>query len=103
MDSTKVRKIPKAEYKVPGGKLVRVDLEITDAKISKIKISGDFFLHPEEDIAIIEKAALNMPLNEIELTNKINRRLTERKIESVGVDAKAFAKAIMKTIEVHPK
>ena len=102
MDKTKVRKIPKAEYKVPGGKLVRVDLDIKNSRISAIKISGDFFLHPEEDITIIEETILNMPLDENELTRKINAILTERKIESVGVDAKAIAKAIMKSTEVKP-
>ncbi|MHA2060093.1 MAG: lipoate protein ligase C-terminal domain-containing protein [Candidatus Ranarchaeia archaeon] len=92
--------MPKAEHKVPGGKLVRVDIQIKQSKISGIKISGDFFLHPEEDIAIIEQAVINMPIDEKRLTEKINDVLTEREIESVGVDAEAFARAIMKTIEV---
>lgn len=41
------------EYKVPGGKLVVADLEVTDGRISAVQISGDFFLEPEavlEDI-----------------------------------------------------
>ena len=39
-----------AEYKVPKGKLVRVHLRINDNKIQNIKLTGDFFLHPEESI-----------------------------------------------------
>ena len=96
-------KMPKAEYKVPGGKLVRVDVQIKHSKIVGIKISGDFFLHPEEDIKLIENSVLNMPLDEKELSKKIDEILKTRNIECVGVDAGAFARVIMRATELnHP-
>ena len=36
------------ELKVPGGKLLVVDIEVTDGTISSAQVSGDFFLEPEE-------------------------------------------------------
>ncbi|MDO5034144.1 MAG: biotin/lipoate A/B protein ligase family protein [Actinomycetaceae bacterium] len=36
------------EYKVPGGKLVVVDLDVEDGKLSNVRLAGDFFLEPDE-------------------------------------------------------
>ncbi|WP_341729442.1 biotin/lipoate A/B protein ligase family protein [Brooklawnia sp.] len=36
------------EYKVPGGKLVVVDVEEKDGKLHDLRIAGDFFLEPDE-------------------------------------------------------
>jgi hypothetical protein len=44
-----------AELKIPGGKLIRVKFSKRDDKISNIMISGDFFLHPEDEIEELER------------------------------------------------
>ncbi len=49
------------EFKVPGGKLVVVDLEVTDGRISAFRLAGDFFVEPDETIAAIEAAVLGKP------------------------------------------
>ncbi|MBS7657259.1 hypothetical protein KEJ33_04980 [Candidatus Bathyarchaeota archaeon] len=54
----------KAQLKVEGGKLIKVQLEIEDKKIKKVKITGDFFLHPEELIDDMEKAVAGASLDE---------------------------------------
>ncbi|WP_425861287.1 lipoate--protein ligase family protein [Arthrobacter sp. TWP1-1] len=46
------------EYKVHGGKLVVVDCSITEGKLSDVRVSGDFFLEPDEALDDIN-AALN--------------------------------------------
>jgi lipoate-protein ligase A len=35
------------ECKTPGGKLVAVDLDVTDGQLACVRILGDFFVHPE--------------------------------------------------------
>ena len=35
------------EFKVPGGKLVVVDLEVVDGAIADFRLAGDFFLEPD--------------------------------------------------------
>ena len=39
------------EFKVPGGKLVVVDLEVVDGRIADFRLAGDFFLEPDEALA----------------------------------------------------
>ncbi|NLA09650.1 MAG: lipoate--protein ligase family protein [Microbacteriaceae bacterium] len=50
------------EYKVPGGKLVVVDLEQRDGRIADFHLSGDFFLEPDDALAAIVGAVNGMPV-----------------------------------------
>lgn len=49
------------EYKVPGGKLVVADLEITGESLTNVQISGDFFLEPPEALGDLSKALEGLP------------------------------------------
>ncbi|WP_110590019.1 lipoate--protein ligase family protein [Microbacterium suaedae] len=49
------------EYKVPGGKLVVVDLEVAEGKISEFALAGDFFLEPDEALIDINRAVVGLP------------------------------------------
>ncbi len=44
------------EYKVPGGKLVVVDLEVVDGHIDQFRLAGDFFLEPDDALPLIDAA-----------------------------------------------
>lgn len=46
------------EFKVPGGKLVVVDLDVVDGRIANFRLAGDFFLEPDEALDDIN-AAIN--------------------------------------------
>jgi lipoate-protein ligase A len=46
------------EFKVPGGKLVVVDLDVVDGVIANFRLAGDFFLEPDTALETIN-AALN--------------------------------------------
>ncbi|WP_062079338.1 lipoate--protein ligase family protein [Demequina globuliformis] len=49
------------EYKVPGGKLVVADVEVSTDTLSQVVISGDFFLEPAEALMDIRVALTGMP------------------------------------------
>ena len=49
------------EYKVPGGKLVVVDLELEGGRIAQVQVSGDFFLEPDTTLEAINAAVLGLP------------------------------------------
>lgn len=49
------------EYKVPDGKLVAVDLDVVDGKLSRVVVSGDFFLEPDEALDDIVRALTGLP------------------------------------------
>ncbi|MFT0533334.1 biotin--protein ligase [Castellaniella hirudinis] len=44
------------EYKIPGGKLVVVDLRVRDGRLAQVSVSGDFFLEPPEALDRINAA-----------------------------------------------
>lgn len=44
------------EFKVPGGKLVVVDFEVDDGKVRDFRLSGDFFLEPDDALELINQA-----------------------------------------------
>ena len=49
------------EYKVPGGKLVVVDLEVRYGLISDFHLAGDFFLEPDTALEAIDAAVRGLP------------------------------------------
>ena len=49
------------EFKVPGGKLVVVDLEVVDGRIADFRLAGDFFLEPDEALQAIDAAVTGLP------------------------------------------
>ena len=53
------------EYKEPGGKLIQVDFELRGNRLSQVKVSGDFFLYPDEAletiVAAVEGTAADLP------------------------------------------
>ncbi|MER6911965.1 biotin/lipoate A/B protein ligase family protein [Streptomyces sp. NPDC000594] len=51
------------EYKVPGGKLVVVDLEAADGVLRDVRVAGDFFLEPDEAILAIDRALEGAPVD----------------------------------------
>ena len=50
------------EYKVPGGKLVVVDLDAEDGRITQARVAGDFFLEPDEALDDINRSLRGLPL-----------------------------------------
>jgi lipoate-protein ligase A len=50
-----------AEYKVPGGKLVVVDVEIDNQRIVSCRLAGDFFLEPDDALEAINNAIVGLP------------------------------------------
>lgn len=51
------------EFKVPGGKLVVVDLEVVDGVITDFRLAGDFFLEPDSALESINSAVNGLPSN----------------------------------------
>jgi lipoate-protein ligase A len=49
------------EFKVPGGKLVVVDLDVTDGVIRDFHLAGDFFLEPDSALEAIDVAINGLP------------------------------------------
>ncbi|MCW4048837.1 MAG: hypothetical protein NWE89_03785 [Candidatus Bathyarchaeota archaeon] len=85
-----------AEYKVPGGKLLTAEVEEKNGVLVHVKISGDFFMHPEAAIIDLEAALCNSPTDEIE--DRVERFFYVNKVSLFGVSPEDFVKVIKLTI-----
>ncbi|GEA89412.1 lipoate--protein ligase A [Cellulomonas cellasea] len=51
----------RGEYKVPGGKLVAADVTVRDGALADVRVSGDFFLEPDDALDRLGGALLGRP------------------------------------------
>ncbi len=82
-------------YKIPDGKLVKVQLEFEGQKILSVKIFGDFFLYPEEGIEKIEQTLSGKTLEEKELVNAIDVAQKKNSLEFFGLSSQGLATALL--------
>ena len=82
----------RAEYKVPGGKLLAAEVEVRDSALVRVKLVGDFFMHPEEAILGLEEVLTGSPLEEIE--ERVESFFGEEGITLYGVAPGDFVKVI---------
>jgi lipoate-protein ligase A len=75
-----MQKQGKAIKKIPGGKLVRVDVDYSTEKIEHVKITGDFFLHPDDLLEAMEErlAGVSLPLEGARLASDLQTLLDEQ-------------------------
>ncbi len=95
MEFFEVGLMQEASYKIPGGKLVKVKLSITSEKIDQVRIMGDFFLHPEETIQVIEDSLIGCKEYENSITMIIEQVLNKSSATLIGAAASDFSKTIM--------
>ena len=90
----------KYEEKIPNGKLISIEVLANKGIISNVKITGDFFLHPEESIEGLEKTLASVPLNmgESEIASKIKAWLVESGAQLIGASAEDFARVFKKAV-----
>ncbi|MCL2735396.1 MAG: lipoate--protein ligase family protein [Propionibacteriaceae bacterium] len=67
----------RGEYKVPGGKLVTVVIEVADDHIQHAQVAGDFFLEPDEALDRINSAVVGLPTSSLvsQIATAIESRL----------------------------
>lgn len=82
-------------YKVPGGKLIKILLDEHDGKVSSVKITGDFFMHPEESIDNMEAALKGIPIDKEKIIARLNDFLLDNKVTLLGADSESLAHTII--------
>ncbi|RKR76251.1 lipoate--protein ligase family protein [Frondihabitans australicus] len=87
------------EYKVPGGKLVVVDLDVEDGRIASFHLAGDFFLEPDDALEAIDRAVngLDAAADSTDLAAAIRSGLPEG-TQMLGVTPEAIAVAIRRSL-----
>ncbi len=88
------------EYKMPGGKLVVVDLAVEQGRLARVQVSGDFFLEPDSALARIDAALCGAPatLDQHAFAERIQAALTED-VSMYGVSPEAIAVALRRALD----
>lgn len=89
----------RGEYKVPGGKLVAVDVDDDGGRLASVRVSGDFFLEPDEALGLIETALTGMPTDSsvAQLTAAIDAAL-DSSVTLVGFTTESVAIAVRRAL-----
>jgi lipoate---protein ligase len=58
--------ISRMDHKIPGGKLLRMELEVESGVVLRAMIRGDFFAHPEEAFEAAEAELTGLPVDRLE-------------------------------------
>lgn len=89
----------RGEYKVPGGKLVAVDVDIEDGLLANVAVSGDFFLEPDEALEDINAALAGMPStsNAEQLASAITSAL-DGSVSMIGFNPEAVGIAVRRAL-----
>lgn len=85
------------DYKVPEGKLIRLQAEVEGNKLTTVMINGDFFLYPEDRIERLEKALAGQELKKVTLQKIVEKELEG--CEMVGISPEEITNALMKLSE----
>ena len=85
------------EYKVTGGKLVVVDLDVVDGKLHNVQISGDFFLEPDTALAQMNAAldGLDAASDHKQIATAVDAVLGDE-VLMYGFSAEAVAEAVQR-------
>lgn len=92
--------IGQAKQKVKEGKLVKAEIEYEGA-IRNIKITGDFFLHPEETLEKIEQSMIGLKKDaDMEaIVLKIQRIAEANDAVMIGISPESLALVIKEALE----
>ncbi len=88
------------EYKMPGGKLVVIDLAVRDGRLADVQLSGDFFLEPDSALHTINAALDGQPqhASETELAATLQQALASD-VMMYGISAQAIAVAVRRAVQ----
>lgn len=89
----------RGEYKVPGGKLVAVDVEVADGRLASVAVSGDFFLEPDTALEAIDTALVGQAADAgvADLARVVSAALADD-VVMVGFNAEAVAIAVRRAL-----
>ncbi len=87
----------RAEKKVAGGKLIRVRVVVDDDKIEDIRITGDFFMHPEEKIVELENFLKGVNVSEV--GKAVEKWFSSTDVVVVGASVQDFVDVVREVLK----
>ena len=91
------------EYKMPGGKLVVIDLELRGGGLADVQLSGDFFLEPDSALHAINRALEGQSECADEATlAAVVRDALAADVMMYGISPEAIAVAVRRALHKEP-
>jgi len=90
-------------FKMDNEKLVRISLEIEEDEIKKINISGDFFIHPENGISLLEDAVVGIKIEKGYLKEVLDREVMDNHLELIGISTDTIEYGILEVSKEYEK
>jgi len=89
-----------SKQKVKEGKVVKVEIECNEL-IRNVRITGDFFIHPEDILDEIEKSIIGLERSaSIEtITSNIRNRIADRDVQMIGIGPESIALLISEALK----
>ncbi|MCL2315636.1 MAG: lipoate--protein ligase family protein, partial [Actinomycetia bacterium] len=89
----------RGEFKVRGGKLVAVEVEVADGHIVRASVSGDFFLEPDSALGDLDAALVGLPadVSAADAAVAVRARLGPD-VRLIGFDADAVGVAVRRAL-----
>lgn len=82
-----------ARLKVPGGKMIEAEVKLEGNLIKYVRITGDFYFHPEEELERLEEVLEGASIHA--LHGLVEQFLKEKKVTLVGIDAEDIVRVIL--------
>ena len=88
------------KQKVKEGKVVKVEIECNEL-IRNVRITGDFFIHPEDILDDIEKSIIGLERSaSIEtITSNIRSRIADRDVRMIGISPESIALLVSEALK----
>jgi len=78
--------------------VIEVELKFENEFIQEIKITGDFFIYPEEAIEDLEKELVGIKITENDLDKKLQEIYLKNSISTPGITIRDWIVVILKAI-----
>jgi lipoate-protein ligase A len=87
------------EKKHPGGKLVKICVNIMGGEVQGVLLTGDFFAEPENAVEDLISSLLNLKCHLFELKEKALGIIRERSVKIIGINEEDIEKALSDILE----
>ncbi len=89
----------KITLKVPAGKLLKIEVESDESVLINIKICGDFFIYPEEELEHLEQLLRYHPIDKELIHYMIDAFIKQNNVEMHGITVDALVDGIMACVK----
>ncbi len=86
-----------AELKAPKG-VIKVELEISGGAISRISLSGDFFIYPEEAIEGLEESLVGAMVDKESLLAAVKEFYSSTGVQTPMLEPDHWVEAILRAV-----